>query len=205
MLLAISLPAQANEVAIKAALPNAGDPVIEQRMVKLAEDLRCLVCQNESLAGSHAELAEDLRREIREQMKAGKSDQEVIAYLTERYGDFVLYRPPFKPVTWLLWLGPVLFLGIGGGAWFMTLRRRRDVQTVPLDEKNSLQLLSFWKKNKPVLDRIPVLDCRCRLCGHRLGLRAAACTAAYAGRGRQDCPARRQYCRLPRLDEGNGN
>jgi cytochrome c-type biogenesis protein CcmH len=125
----------ADEGAPKAALPNADDPVIEQRLVKLAEDLRCLVCQNESLAGSHAELAEDLRREIRTQMKAGRDDKQVIAYLTERYGDFVLYRPPFKPVTWLLWLGPVLFLGIGGGAWYMTLRRRRDVPAAPVDEK----------------------------------------------------------------------
>ncbi|HWR78484.1 MAG TPA: cytochrome c-type biogenesis protein [Thiobacillus sp.] len=135
MLLAFSLPALANEAAPKQALPNADDPVIEQRMVKLAEDLRCLVCQNESLAGSHAELAEDLRREIRAQMKAGKDDKQVIAYLTERYGDFVLYRPPFKPETWLLWLGPVLFLGIGGGAWVMTLRRRRVVPAAPVDEK----------------------------------------------------------------------
>ncbi|HJX58130.1 MAG TPA: cytochrome c-type biogenesis protein [Thiobacillus sp.] len=134
-LLAITLPALANEAAPKAALPNAEDPVIEQRLVNLAEDLRCLVCQNESLAGSHAELAEDLRREIRAQMKAGKDDKEVIAYLTERYGDFVLYRPPFKPVTWLLWLGPVLFLAIGGGAWYMTLRHRRDAQAAPVDEK----------------------------------------------------------------------
>jgi cytochrome c-type biogenesis protein CcmH len=135
LLLAICLPALADEAAPKQALPNAADPVIEQRMVNLAEDLRCLVCQNESLAGSHAELAEDLRREIRTQMKAGKDDKQVIAYLTERYGDFVLYRPPFKPVTWLLWLGPVLFLGIGGGAWVMTLRRRRAVQLAPVDEK----------------------------------------------------------------------
>jgi cytochrome c-type biogenesis protein CcmH len=135
LLLATSLPVLADEGAPKAALPNADDPVIEQRLVKLAEDLRCLVCQNESLAGSHAELAEDLRREIRTQMKAGRDDKQVIAYLTERYGDFVLYRPPFKPVTWLLWLGPVLFLGIGGGAWYMTLRRRRDVPAAPVDEK----------------------------------------------------------------------
>ena len=141
ILLAFSLPVLADEPASAPAsapteaLPNADDPVIEQRLVNLAEDLRCLVCQNESLAGSHAELAEDLRREIRGQMKAGKSDKEVIEYLTTRYGDFVLYRPPFKPVTYLLWLGPVLFLGIGGGAWVMTLRRRRAVQDAPLDEK----------------------------------------------------------------------
>ena len=141
LLLAITLPvlaaapANAPAAAAKEALPNAEDPEIEQRLVNLAEDLRCLVCQNESLAGSHAELAEDLRREIRTQMKAGKDDREVIAYLTERYGDFVLYRPPFKPVTYLLWLGPLLFLGIGGGAWVMTLRRRRAVQAAPVDEK----------------------------------------------------------------------
>ena len=140
-LLAITLPALAAAPAnapaatVKEALPNAEDPEIEQRLVNLAEDLRCLVCLNESLAGSHAELAEDLRREIRTQMKAGKDDREVIAYLTERYGDFVLYRPPFKPVTYLLWLGPLLFLGIGGGAWVMTLRRRRAVHAAPVDEK----------------------------------------------------------------------
>ena len=124
VLLAFSLPGLAVEPAPKPAQPVADDPVIEARLVKLAEDLRCLVCQNESLAGSHAALAEDLRREIRTQMKAGKDDQEVIAYLTDRYGDFVLYRPPFKPETWLLWLGPLLFLGIGGGAWVLALRRR---------------------------------------------------------------------------------
>jgi cytochrome c-type biogenesis protein CcmH len=141
ILLAFSLPVLANDAtsvpadALKEARPIADDPVIEQRMVNLADDLRCLVCQNESLAGSHAELAEDLRREIRSQMKAGKNDKEVIEYLTTRYGDFVLYRPPFKPVTYLLWLGPLLFLGIGGGAWYMTLRRRRAVQAAPVDEK----------------------------------------------------------------------
>ena len=134
VLLAFSLPVLASEATnvpldtLGEARPLADDPVIEQRMVNLAEDLRCLVCQNESLAGSKAELAEDLRREIRDQMKAGKDDKEVIEYLTTRYGDFVLYRPPFKPVTYLLWLGPLLFLGIGGAAWVATLRRRRAVQ-----------------------------------------------------------------------------
>ena len=137
LLLACALPVAADEPAAppKQALPNAEDPEIEARLVGLAADLRCLVCQNESLAGSHAELAEDLRREIREQMRAGKSDQEVIAYLTDRYGDFVLYRPPFKPVTYLLWLGPLLFLAIGGGAWYVTLRRRRAAEALPPDEK----------------------------------------------------------------------
>ena len=125
----LSLPVFAAE-----ALPNAEDPAIEQRMNKLAEDLRCLVCQNESLAGSRADLAADLRREIREQMHAGKSDKEVVAYLTNRYGDFVLYKPPFKPVTFLLWLGPVLFLATGGIIWFFTLRRRRHLATPQISE-----------------------------------------------------------------------
>lgn len=141
VLLAFPLPVLASDATnvpldtLVEARPLADDPVIEQRMVNLAEDLRCLVCQNESLAGSKAELAEDLRREIRDQMKAGKDDKEVIEYLTTRYGDFVLYRPPFKPVTYLLWLGPLLFLGIGGAAWVATLRRRRAMQVTPLDEK----------------------------------------------------------------------
>lgn len=130
LLLACALPALAGEAA-----PNAEDPVIEQRMIRLSEDLRCLVCQNESLAGSHAELAEDLRREIRTQMKAGKSDQEVLDYLIARYGDFVLYQPPFKPVTYLLWLGPLLFLLIGAGVWYATLKKRRALKEIPVDEK----------------------------------------------------------------------
>lgn len=128
-LLAVSVSALADE-----AKPLADDPVIEQRMVNLATDLRCLVCQNESLAGSHAELAEDLRREIRAQMKSGKNDKEVIEYLTTRYGDFVLYRPPFKPVTYLLWLGPLLFLSIGLGVWYATLKKRRALKNQPVDE-----------------------------------------------------------------------
>lgn len=135
LLLALSLPVYAEDSAPKPAQSNADDPVIEARLVKLAEDLRCLVCQNESLAGSHAALAEDLRREIRAQMRAGKDDQEVIAYLTDRYGDFVLYRPPFKAETWLLWLGPLLFFGIGGGAWYLALRRRGTELTAVDEDK----------------------------------------------------------------------
>jgi len=124
------------------------DPVIEQRMIKLSEELRCLVCQNESLAGSHAELAEDLREEIRAQMKAGKDDKEVITYLTDRYGDFVLYRPPFKPLTFLLWFGPVLFLALGAGVWFFTLRARRNLKETPVDEKQLAAAANLLEDNK---------------------------------------------------------
>jgi cytochrome c-type biogenesis protein CcmH len=104
----------------------AADPVLEKRMIGLAENLRCLVCQNESLASSHAELAEDLRREVREQMSKGKNDQEIIDYLVARYGDFVLYKPPVKGYTVLLWFGPFALLLIGAGVLVFQLRKRRQ-------------------------------------------------------------------------------
>ncbi len=107
----------------------AADPVLEKRMIGLAEKLRCLVCQNESLASSHADLAEDLRREVREQMAQGKNDQEIIDYLVARYGDFVLYDPPMKSYTLLLWFGPFALLLIGLGLLFYQLRKRK--QNVP--------------------------------------------------------------------------
>lgn len=132
--LGVSLNACANE-----AVPVGEDPAIEARMVKLASDLRCLVCQNESLAGSHAELAEDLRKEIRELMKSGKSDKEVVTYLTDRYGDFVLYKPPLRSYTLLLWFGPVVFLAIGGVGWYFTLQRRRAMQAKDQVSAEALQ------------------------------------------------------------------
>ena len=109
----------------------AEDPQIEQRMKVLTQQLRCLVCQNETLADSQADLAEDLRREIREQMKAGKSDQEILAFLTQRYGDFVLYNPPVKTTTYLLWFGPFVLLIVGTLLLYRYLKQRRDV----IDEK----------------------------------------------------------------------
>lgn len=109
----------------------ADDPVLEKRMIGLAEKLRCLVCQNESLASSHAELAEDLRREVREQMRKGLSDDEIVDYLVSRYGDFVLYEPPFKSYTLLLWLGPFALLLLGAGVLLFQLRRRRTTVTEP--------------------------------------------------------------------------
>ena len=107
----------------------AADPVLEKRMIALAENLRCLVCQNESLASSHAELAEDLRREVREQLSKGKSDKEIIEYLVARYGDFVLYNPPMKSYTILLWFGPFALLLAAAGLLLFQLRKRR--QSIP--------------------------------------------------------------------------
>lgn len=112
------------------------DPAIEQRMKHLTKELRCLVCQNETLADSQAPLAEDLRREIREQIKAGKTDQEILAYATQRYGDFVLYNPPVKTTTYLLWFGPFVLL-VGATAFlYRYVKRRRDlIEAKPLTEE----------------------------------------------------------------------
>lgn len=108
------------------AVPLADDPVTEQRLISISEEMRCLVCQNESLAGSRSDLANDLRREIRTLIKEGKSDDQIRNFMVERYGDFVLYRPPIKPVTWLLWIGPFVILAIGIAGLLTYLRRRNS-------------------------------------------------------------------------------
>lgn len=108
------------------AKPMGEDPVLEARLANLSKELRCLVCQNETLADSRAGLAEDLRREIREQMKAGKSDKEIVAFLTDRYGQFILYRPRVTPVTYLLWFGPFVLLLAGLAVLFRYIKTRRD-------------------------------------------------------------------------------
>jgi len=110
---ALALAVAAAPVAASEALPTLNDPVAAKREVELAKQLRCLVCQNETIADSRAGLAVDLRNKLREQMAAGKSDEEIIAFMTERYGDFVLYRPPLKATTVLLWVGPFLLLAVG--------------------------------------------------------------------------------------------
>jgi len=113
----------------KEAKPLSNDPELEKRVMALSEQLRCLVCQNETLAGSQADLAEDLRGLIREQMKAGKSDKEIIAFLTDRYGKFILYKPPVDPTTYLLWFGPFVFLLAGLVFLFRYLKQRRELIT----------------------------------------------------------------------------
>lgn len=130
----------------------AQDPVIEKRMIALAENLRCLVCQNESLASSHADLAEDLRREVREQMKKGMTDKQIIDYLVARYGDFVLYDPPLKSYTILLWCGPFLLLLAGGAGLFFQLRKRRktvlETELTPEAQQRATTLLNNDKDNQ---------------------------------------------------------
>jgi len=107
------------------AQPLAEDPQVEARLVAIAEELRCLVCQNESLASSHAELAEDLRREVRKLIRQDMTDAQIKTYLVERYGDFVLYRPPVKPLTWPLWFGPFLLLALAVWSLWRYLRLRK--------------------------------------------------------------------------------
>lgn len=107
----------------------AEDPVLEKRMIGLAENLRCLVCQNESLASSRSDLAKDLRQEVREKMQQGMTDQQIIDYLVSRYGDFVLFDPPVKSYTLLLWYGPFALLLIGLVSLVFQLRKRK--KTLP--------------------------------------------------------------------------
>lgn len=111
-------------VSAKEAEPASADPVLEARMLRLAAELRCLVCQNQTIADSTSGLAEDLRREVRDQLKRGASDDQVVQYMTDRYGDFVRYRPPFKGTTAVLWIGPIVLLLVGLSVLAVVLRRR---------------------------------------------------------------------------------
>ncbi|MBK9955186.1 MAG: cytochrome c-type biogenesis protein CcmH [Rhodocyclaceae bacterium] len=132
----------------KEAAPLAEDEAVEKRLLNIAEELRCLVCQNESLAGSRADLAEDLRREVRGLIKQGKTDQEVKDFLVSRYGDFVLYAPPVKPTTWLLWGGPFVLLAAGVVALFAYLRRRGgQVGKAELTEDDEKRAEALLKDN----------------------------------------------------------
>lgn len=109
----------------KQAVPESDDPVLEARMLAIAEELRCLVCQNETIAASHADLAVDLRKQIRQKLQAGQSKQQIVDFMVARYGDFVLYRPPLKANTLLLWVGPFVLLLLAASVLAVNIRRRR--------------------------------------------------------------------------------
>ncbi|MEW6513669.1 MAG: cytochrome c-type biogenesis protein [Pseudomonadota bacterium] len=133
----------------KEAAPLAEDPVVEKRMIEISEELRCLVCQNESLAGSQADLAKDLREEVRGLIKSGKSDEEVKDFLVSRYGDFVLYRPQVKPVTYALWAGPFVLLLIGIVVLISFLRKRsKQVEETPLSEADKKRAEALLKEGQ---------------------------------------------------------
>ncbi|MBP7920219.1 MAG: cytochrome c-type biogenesis protein CcmH [Limnohabitans sp.] len=128
------------------APPRAEDPQVEARLVVLAEELRCLVCQNESLASSNAELAEDLRREVRKLIRQGMTDAEIKTYLVERYGDFVLYRPDVKPLTWPLWFGPFAILILAVWGLWRYLRHRKALVHQRMSDADNAQAESLLKE-----------------------------------------------------------
>lgn len=150
LLLIFALAVAAFAATAREAPPAAADPLLEKRVMALAEELRCLVCQNQTLADSHAELAIDLKNQVREKLAQGMSDKEVADYMVQRYGDFVLYRPPMKGTTWLLWFGPFLLL-IGGMFWLVLKLRRRAAVTedVPqADLQRAADLLGTTSKRE---------------------------------------------------------
>ncbi len=127
----------------------AEDPVLEQRMVHLAKNLRCLVCQNESLASSRADLAKDLRQEVREKMKQGMTDQQIIDFLVSKYGDFVLFDPPMKRDTILLWYGPFALLLIGlAGLVYQLRKRKNSVPEVHLSAEDAQRAAALLNEPK---------------------------------------------------------
>ncbi|CAG2147101.1 cytochrome c-type biogenesis protein [Cupriavidus numazuensis] len=143
-----------------AAAPTDAD--LDARVHALSEQLRCLVCQNQTLADSNAELAVDLRRQIREQLRQGASDEAVKQYLVQRYGDFVLYKPPLKPMTWLLWFGPLLLLMVVLAALWRA-RSRRAAPTAPLDDAERRRLAELLDEPPPQrsshsIDTLPPLS-----------------------------------------------
>ena len=121
-------------LAMGEARPLGDDPAVEARLKALSQELRCLVCQNQTLADSAAPLAEDLRQEIREKIAQGLSDKEITDYLVARYGNFVRYRPPVESQTLLLWVGPSLLLIAGFAALWLTLRKRNALLAENIEE-----------------------------------------------------------------------
>jgi cytochrome c-type biogenesis protein CcmH len=118
------------------ALPAADDPVLEARMLRITAELRCLVCQNQTIADSHSGLAIDLRKQVREMLQAKQSDAQIIDYMTARYGDFILYRPPVKNTTLILWVGPAVMLVAGFLILILVLRRRSRMSADQFDPED---------------------------------------------------------------------
>lgn len=145
LMLALALGA----AGAKEAAPLAEDPAVEQRLVAISEEMRCLVCQNESLSASRSDLAQDLRRELRTLIKQGKTDAEIRDFMVSRYGDFVLYRPRVSPTTWLLWAGPFLLMIVAVVVLLAYLRRRnRAVGEAQLSEEETRRAEALLKEQK---------------------------------------------------------
>ncbi|MFP5391929.1 MAG: cytochrome c-type biogenesis protein CcmH [Gammaproteobacteria bacterium] len=126
-------------IALALLAGSAHGAELDERVDRLASQLRCLVCQNQTIADSTAPLAVQLKHEVRQQLASGRSEQDVADFMVQRYGDFVLYRPPFKPVTWLLWLGPALLLAVGLTVLFRQIRRQGDPDDEEVEESEMEQ------------------------------------------------------------------
>ena len=127
----------------------------EQHFKDLIEELRCLVCQNQSLADSDAELAHDLRAEVYDMIQAGKNDEEIVTFLVARYGDFVLYKPPVKPSTWLIWFGPFVLLIIAAILLLRALRRQKDTPATEITAEERARLDAILGSTPPEEDKNP--------------------------------------------------
>jgi cytochrome c-type biogenesis protein CcmH len=119
------------------ARPASEDPALEARMLSITSELRCLVCQNQTIADSHAGLAIDLREQVRSMLKNGQSNAQILDYMTARYGDFILYRPPLKNSTFVLWIGPLVLLLAGFGVLIFVLRRRSRMPAENFDPEET--------------------------------------------------------------------
>lgn len=149
--MALLVLALAGGALAKDAAPLADDPVLQARVIRIAEELRCLVCQNETIAASNADLAVDLRNQIRVQIGQGRSDAEIRDFMVQRYGDFVLYRPPLKSSTLALWIGPFVLLLVAGTVLLRQIRRRRALiaarELTPAEAERARRLLG--EENSP--------------------------------------------------------
>jgi len=150
MLPALLLAGFLGMAAAQEAKPLAEDPVLEAKVMAIAEELRCLVCQNETIAASHADLAVDLRKQIRQKLQQGQTQAQILDFMVQRYGDFVLYRPPVKSSTWLLWGGPFLLLGVAVLALVLTVRRRRTLVPPPLNADDAERVRRMLAEEKSI-------------------------------------------------------
>ncbi len=138
--------------AADTARPVSDDPALDKRVTELTTELRCLVCQNQSLAESHADLAIDLKNQVRAMMQEGRSDAQIKSFLTDRYGDFVLYRPPVKATTWLLWIGPFVLLAAAIAGLFAYIKRRQTRMSgppVPLSPEQQARARALLDETAP--------------------------------------------------------
>ncbi|MBX9716335.1 MAG: cytochrome c-type biogenesis protein CcmH [Burkholderiaceae bacterium] len=143
-MIAVAIAAAVLQADATEAVNSAADPVLEARVMAIAEELRCLVCQNETLAASHADLAVDLRQQIRTQLSQGQSERQILDFMVQRYGDFVLYRPALKATTVLLWTGPFVLLLVAGFSLARAIRGRQRQAAIalsPTEVERARQLL----------------------------------------------------------------